>query len=233
MGDGELNQNLVQKINPNLDGKNLIWKMMSEKQTKHYQTKQELNFLKKHDIILVGDTKLYVSDTFSLNLADNYSTEDKIANTSNNDQINHTFITDDECNESHICRICYSTQSSEENPLINICNCTGSVKYVHYLCLSKWIESKISTYEQNNLKLILCERYHCEICQKRFPVRFTYKNSLFKLIDYDMETNKNSIVLESVDYIENCYQIIYILNVPGNTAESFTIVNYFLWLGNR
>ena len=29
------------------------------------------------------------------------------------------------------CRICYSNDNSEENPLFSGCNCTGSMKYIH------------------------------------------------------------------------------------------------------
>jgi len=36
------------------------------------------------------------------------------------------------------CRICYSGISSKDNPLIRPCKCSGSMKFIHKLCLQKW-----------------------------------------------------------------------------------------------
>ncbi len=38
------------------------------------------------------------------------------------------------------CRICY-----EPGNLINVCNCSGTVKYVHFECLTKWIAVSAAT----------------------------------------------------------------------------------------
>ena len=42
-----------------------------------------------------------------------------------------------------ICRICYCSNSTVNNPLINVCKCKGSMEYIHYKCLKEWIDSKI------------------------------------------------------------------------------------------
>jgi len=36
------------------------------------------------------------------------------------------------------CRICYEETSSKDNPLIRPCKCSGSMKFIHKLCLQKW-----------------------------------------------------------------------------------------------
>ena len=41
------------------------------------------------------------------------------------------------------CRICYGENNNNENPLICPCICKGSMKYIHYLCLRNWLNSKI------------------------------------------------------------------------------------------
>ena len=54
------------------------------------------------------------------------------------------------------CYICYET-GSEGNPLINPCQCAGSVKYVHLNCLSRWIQPEGSSTVNT----------HCPVCKAR------------------------------------------------------------------
>lgn len=56
------------------------------------------------------------------------------------------------------CYICYET-GSEGNPLINPCQCAGSVKYVHLNCLSRWIQPEGSSTVNT----------HCPVCKARYP----------------------------------------------------------------
>ncbi|XP_023233229.1 E3 ubiquitin-protein ligase MARCH2-like isoform X2 [Centruroides sculpturatus] len=56
------------------------------------------------------------------------------------------------------CRICFSN----EEPLISLCHCRGSVGLVHRKCLEKWLETgKIDT---------------CELCRKNFNIIRIPKN---------------------------------------------------------
>ena len=41
------------------------------------------------------------------------------------------------------CRVCFIEDDDENDPLISPCKCTGSVRYIHYDCLKKWLNSKI------------------------------------------------------------------------------------------
>lgn len=54
------------------------------------------------------------------------------------------------------CYICYES-GEKGNPLINLCQCTGSVKYVHLNCIQKWIQPEGSTAVHT----------HCPICKSR------------------------------------------------------------------
>ena len=47
-------------------------------------------------------------------------------------------------NEQNIpkeCRICYETYEDDSNPLLSPCDCSGTMAYIHFQCLSKSIES--------------------------------------------------------------------------------------------
>jgi len=67
---------------------------------------------------------------------------------------------DDDLGESRTpqCYICYEN-GEQGNPLLNLCQCAGSVKYVHLNCLQRWMQpdgcSAVNT--------------HCPICKARYP----------------------------------------------------------------
>eukprot|EP00316_Scyphosphaera_apsteinii_P012388 CAMPEP_0119303652 /NCGR_PEP_ID=MMETSP1333-20130426/5047_1 /TAXON_ID=418940 /ORGANISM="Scyphosphaera apsteinii, Strain RCC1455" /LENGTH=436 /DNA_ID=CAMNT_0007306385 /DNA_START=53 /DNA_END=1363 /DNA_ORIENTATION=- len=56
------------------------------------------------------------------------------------------------------CYICYEN-GIQGNPLINLCQCAGSVKYVHLNCLQRWIQPEGSSAVNT----------HCPICKARYP----------------------------------------------------------------
>ena len=61
-----------------------------------------------------------------------------------------------ESNDSYKCRICYDKVN---NPL-DFCNCDGSIGYIHFNCLKKWI--KENNYSDT-----------CEICHSRYKLKYT------------------------------------------------------------
>lgn len=76
-----------------------------------------------------------------------------------------------------MCRICLCENSEKANPLISICKCSGTMKYIHIGCLQKWMNSRVTenTFARH-LKSI-----DCELCKKKLP--FTIKvNS----VSYDL-----------------------------------------------
>lgn len=68
-----------------------------------------------------------------------------------------------------ICRICLMEDNEEDNPLINPCNCIGSVRFIHILCLRRWLKSKITTKNFNFLIVNSFKTLECEICKKNIP----------------------------------------------------------------
>lgn len=63
-------------------------------------------------------------------------------------------------NEESRCRICYE----EHKPLINLCECSGSIGYVHEGCILDWITKKLETAEELSIP-------RCEICHVRYFAR--------------------------------------------------------------
>lgn len=67
------------------------------------------------------------------------------------------------------CRICISGESSKKNPLIAPCNCTGSMKFVHYECLKQWLNRDLNTVRNDNVTSYYWASFECEVCKLVYP----------------------------------------------------------------
>lgn len=72
------------------------------------------------------------------------------------------------------CRFCLETTSSVENPLISPCKCSGSIKYVHSICINKWLLINRDP-----------SKFTCSICKELFKIDIPPKY-LEKLPDSNM-----------------------------------------------
>uniref|UniRef100_UPI00398E6C96 E3 ubiquitin-protein ligase MARCHF7 isoform X2 n=1 Tax=Pristiophorus japonicus TaxID=55135 RepID=UPI00398E6C96 len=77
-------------------------------------------------------------------------------------------LEDSDDEEGDICRICQmgAGATSPPNPLIQPCNCTGSLQYVHQECMKKWLQSKINS----GADLIAVTT--CELCKEKLQLDF-------------------------------------------------------------
>ena len=81
------------------------------------------------------------------------------------------------------CRICYCSESDEENPLISPCKCSGSMEYIHYSCLKHCLDSKISKKEDDYHKLYFWKTFECEICKLQYPESLKYGDRIYPIVD--------------------------------------------------
>lgn len=64
----------------------------------------------------------------------------------------------------------------QENPFINICKCHGSMRFIHYECLKKWMAVKLQV-KQNEKKSVTSynmKTFNCEICKTPYPCNIYY-----------------------------------------------------------
>ena len=128
-------------------------------------------------------------------LNDHEISEDGVTNNQKEIVINNGSefsVQDSSRNLKPTCRICFLTNSDEENPLISPCKCNGSMKFIHYLCLKKCIEIKIIKKSDQNYKFYIWKSFSCEICKSEYPKYIRVKDSLFSLVD--LEINYSSYV---------------------------------------
>ncbi len=84
---------------------------------------------------------------------------------------------------TEVCRICYSDIHLAENPLLSVCNCTGTLRFIHYKCLQAWLATKLTVKKQGNVTSYYLKSLECEICKSSYPC------NLFVLHPFEHETN--------------------------------------------
>ena len=118
------------------------------------------------------------------------------------------------------CRICYSEEDDIENPLFRPCKCSGSMGYIHFKCLKKWIRSKI---DFDNTDLIITyniNKIKCELCKENFPDYIKYNNRLYNI--FIVEHNFNEFfIIETIRDDKFKSRFIHIMSLDEDNKISF------------
>lgn len=119
-----------------------------------------------------------------------------------------------------VCRICYGEEDLIEdidNPLVQPCKCSGSLKYIHLNCLKHWLNTKSCNkiLSNKNFSMFLVKLIECEICKSKFPDFVIHKNKLFEILDFKSEF-ENYLTLESLTIDKNNNRCIYVINLDKN-----------------
>ena len=124
------------------------------------------------------------------------------------------------------CRICLlEGEFIGENPLINLCECSGSVKYIHLLCAKKWFTSKtykiIST--DKNVISFTFPNFTCELCKTHISDNIKIGNEIISLLEIDNDFLKKSYIsFETIhhynhsDSHNNSFHVIYFVSITNN-----------------
>jgi hypothetical protein len=80
------------------------------------------------------------------------------------------------------CRFCWTSEATEENPLIKACLCQGSVAYIHFHCLRNWLEVKRQTKISSNFSSYYWRTFECEICKKALPLQLKCISKMYNLV---------------------------------------------------
>ena len=112
-------------------------------------------------------------------------------------------------NPERDCRICFGSESTEENPKLKICNCHD---YVHFNCLKQFLKNSISISENKNgtVTSYYCNKFNCEVCKEPLPLKFTIKFNetteprTYYLVDgLELPEDTNYLILESLPYLKD------------------------------
>ena len=215
------------------DLENKIWYVLPSENNQNVPNKQTIinpnknYFLCKNDIIKLGRVKYAINEIHIPKRKNNIDIESNMEK--NNENIDNNNIEDydinsinlhsfpifnfiyickkdENKNEDSICKICYSNENEENNPLVHLCKCTGGIRFAHYECIKKWMETKleIKENEKKTVKNYIIKSFNCEICKTPYPFKFKIEGNdkIFDLINID-KPNCDYIILESLNQIKH------------------------------
>ena len=122
------------------------------------------------------------------------------------DSSEYNDIPDDE----RLCKICYSSENDRiNNPLVHLCNCNGGLRFSHFMCIKRWMETKlqIKQNDKNTVRSYSIKSFNCEICKTPYPFKFKLNGieKHFELISLEKPLGCDYIVLESLNQVkDNC-----------------------------
>ena len=113
------------------------------------------------------------------------------------------------------CRICYlEEESPEENPLVQPCKCSGSLKYIHLKCLKHWIMTRScqKVEEGDFCSVFLFKEVECEICKTKLPDLVKHNGKYHYLLDFS-DDFKRYLILETLTLDEEGNKFIYVISL--------------------
>jgi len=120
--------------------------------------------------------------------------------------------------------VCWEKTSTPENPLLNSCQCDGSVRYIHYDCLKFWLKQKMVKKEEPNLISYTWKQFECEICKKPYPYVFRSNGISYRLVDVDQDipAERNFLLLESLTFEKNSSRMVHLI-MPDTEKKVFKL----------
>lgn len=101
--------------------------------------------------------------------------------------------------EEKTCRICYCGEEDElENPLIEPCKCSGSVRYIHLACSKAWINEQLTQDISSEVKSYCWDRISCELCHSNFKEIVLKNSKPLKLFEKEKIDEDTQMILESI-----------------------------------
>jgi len=96
------------------------------------------------------------------------------------------------------------------------------VRFIHFFCLKKWLESKRQDTKKKNLISYSWKQFECEICKKPYPYVFKSNGRKYRLVDVDVPEDKNFLWLESLTFEKNSSRMVHLI-MPDNEMSTFKL----------
>lgn len=169
--------------------------------------------MKKNDVIKLGRVMLRVKTCCFKNCPNEF-----------NNTLTEPLVKSKSCFTSgELCRVCHSEEDSIENPLLSICNCTGSMQFVHHKCLKTWLSYKFSIKRQDHLVSYYWKSFECEICKASYPSSIRHGEREYLLADVELPPSTNNyLVLETLFKSKSFSKAIHVL-MPVESKSTFKI----------
>ena len=117
-----------------------------------------------------------------------------------------------------LCRICYiDEEDGVEDPLVQPCKCSGSLKYIHLKCLKHWIFTRSCMKVESNecCSVFVFKEVECEICKAKLPDLVSHNGKLHSLLDFSEEF-KNYLIIETLTLDDEDNKFLYVISLDKN-----------------
>jgi RING-variant domain/FHA domain len=189
-------------------GSKKLWDVVSE-------TTAKKHFLAEGDVVKLGRFKLRVKHLCTERSEKPITPEILFDQTATTAKI---------CSDPHkICRICLMENeigSVEDavDPLIEACDCRGSIQYVHLGCLRFWIQGRlqVSDHPDSDSHTYLFSQLCCELCKAQYPLQVDFPTGRVALVPLP-ETRAPFLVLENMMRTEISPETrgVYVISLAG------------------
>ena len=118
-------------------------------------------------------------------------------------------------------RFCWTSEFTDDNPIMRTWKCKGSIKYIHYNCLKEWLSSK-AVIKGNNINLTIAwKSFEWELCKVAYPYCLKYKNKLWNLVDLSWPINQATpyLILESLESEKNSSRTIHAIAIQEDKKK--------------
>ena len=122
--------------------------------------------------------------------------------------------------KNSVCRICYMEEDDPENPLLQPCICSGSMKFIHLSCLKHWISTRscVKIDTTDNCSVYIIKPVECELCKTKFPDFIKHEEKLYALLDFSKEF-ENYLTLESLTLDKHKNKFIYVVSLKNKKMK--------------
>jgi hypothetical protein len=81
------------------------------------------------------------------------------------------------------CRVCFSSSNGFCNPLLSLCSCAGTMKFIHLDCIRQWLKGKITTRQIGSTSSYYWKQLSCELCKELLPNSTLINGNLVDLVE--------------------------------------------------
>ena len=117
-----------------------------------------------------------------------------------------------------ICRICYTEEEDKkDNPLVQPCNCSGSMKYIHLKCLKQCINTRNRIKIESNeiFTAYIIKQVECELCKMKLPDFVTHNGNIYEISEVENDY-ESYMILESLTLDKHKNKCLYIISLDKN-----------------
>ena len=185
---------------------------------------KEIDSIQKHKIYSLANQRNATDPDLKdkiqvLNLNKNKILDNNKLNTDEEENNNNNSNKNNKIKKKNLlCRICYiEEEDGIEDPLIQPCKCSGSLKYIHLKCLKHWIFTRSCMKVESNefCSIFVFKEVECEICKTKLPDLISHNGKLHSLLDFS-EEYKNYLILETLTLDDDDNKFLYIISLDKN-----------------